>query len=156
MPTITLKTFIDAPIERVFDLSRSIDLHKISTSQSNEEAIAGKISGLIELHETVTWQAKHFGIVQTLTSKISEFNRPHYFVDEMLDGVFNSIHHLHLFSVENGKTNMRDEFKYTAPMGLLGEIADQLFLKSYLTKLLTKRNAIIKDYAESDKYQAFL
>lgn len=156
MPTIILKTSINAPIERVFDLSRSIDLHKISTAQSNEEAIAGRISGCIELNETVTWRAKHFGISQTLTSKITEFNAPHYFVDEMLQGIFKSIHHLHLFSVENGMTIIRDEFKYEAPLGLLGKLADQLFLKAYLTKLLTDRNAVIKQYAESDKYQALL
>ena len=156
MPTITLITIIDAPIERVFDLSRSIDLHKISTSQSNEEAIAGRMSGLIELNETVTWRSTHFAITQTLQSKITEFNRPHYFVDEMLQGVFSSIHHLHLFSVERGMTHMRDEFKYEAPLGLIGRLADYLFLQSYLTRLLKKRNAVIKAFAESNEYKALL
>jgi len=156
MPTITLITIIDAPIERVFDLSRSIDLHKISTSQSNEEAIAGRMSGLIELNETVTWRSTHFAITQTLQSKITEFNRPHYFVDEMLQGVFSSIHHLHLFGVESGMTQMRDEFRYEAPLGLIGRLADCLFLQSYLTRLLKKRNAAIKAFAESNEYKALL
>ncbi len=156
MSTITLITYIDAPIERVFDLSRSIDLHKISTSQSNEEAIAGRMAGLIELNETVTWRAKHFAMTQTLQSKITEFNRPHYFVDEMLQGVFTSIHHLHLFSVESGLTQMRDEFRYEASLGILGRLVDHLFLKSYLTRLLKKRNAVIKAFAESDKCQSLL
>ncbi|MBD0294000.1 MAG: cell division protein, partial [Flavisolibacter sp.] len=45
MPFIHLTTFIAAPIERVFDLSRSINLHKASMKAYNERPIAGKISG---------------------------------------------------------------------------------------------------------------
>ena len=88
MPLIKLHTEIKANKEIVFDLSRSIDLHKISTEHSNETAIAGRTSGLIELHETVTWRAKHFGVYQTLTSKITTFNRPNLFTDEMVKGAF--------------------------------------------------------------------
>ncbi len=42
MPRIELKIEIKADIQIVFDLSRSIDLHKISTEHTNEPAIAGK------------------------------------------------------------------------------------------------------------------
>lgn len=97
MPHIKLETIINAPIERCFDLARSIDLHKISTGNTQEEAIAGTTSGLIGLNETVTWRARHFGVRQTLTSKITEFERPHFFVDEMLEGAFKSIYHKHIF-----------------------------------------------------------
>ena len=69
MPKIELTTIIDAPIERCFDLARSIDLHKLSTAGTDEEAIAGVMSGLIGKNEQVTWKAKHFGITQKLTSK---------------------------------------------------------------------------------------
>ena len=55
-------TEIKADKTVVFDLSRSIDLHKISTEQTNQQAIAGKTSGLIGINENVTWRAKHFGV----------------------------------------------------------------------------------------------
>jgi len=97
MPHIKLTTKIKAPITRCFDLSRSIDLHKISTHQSNEEAIAGVTKGLINLHESVTWRAKHFGLWQKLTSKITRCEPPFIFVDEMTEGAFKSIHHTHLY-----------------------------------------------------------
>ena len=61
MPTIYLSTFIRATPTTTFDLSRSIDLHQISTKQTQEKVIAGRMSGLIELGESVTWRAKHFG-----------------------------------------------------------------------------------------------
>src|ERR1700759_359494 len=94
---IELSTMIDAPIQVCFDLSRSIDLHIESTKQTGEKAIAGRTSGLIEMGESVTWRAKHFGVWQNLTSKITEFKSPDYFTDEMVSGAFKSFRHEHLF-----------------------------------------------------------
>ena len=153
MPKIELKTEIKAERNIVFDLSRSIDLHKISTEQTNEEAIAGITSGLIGMNESVTWRAKHFGIYQKLTSKITEFDRPNYFADEMVKGAFSGFKHEHHFAESNGGTLMTDFFDYKSPFGILGKLADKLFLKKYMTELLTERNRIVKEFAESDKWK---
>jgi len=149
MPTIELETRINAPIEKVFDLARSIDLHMESTNQTGEKAIAGKTSGLIESGETVTWRAKHFGIWQTLTSKITEFDRPDYFVDEMVQGAFKSFRHQHHFSGNGNQTLMKDVFVFESPVGILGKLFNWLVLKRYMTTLLTKRNKVIKKAAEA-------
>ena len=149
MPKIILTTLIHAPIEKVFDLSRSIDLHMESTRQTGEKAIAGKTSGLIELGETVTWKAKHFGIWQTLTSKITEYDHPNLFVDEMVSGAFKSIHHQHHFIASGNQTIMKDIFEFESPLGVLGRIFNKLILTKYLTKLLKERNRVIKEAAES-------
>ncbi len=149
MPKIELQTEIKACKERVFDLSRSIDLHKISTKHTNETAIAGKTSGLIELDESVTWRAKHFGLYQKLTAKITEYDRPNYFADEMVRGAFSRFKHQHYFEECNGGTLMTDIFDYKAPFGVLGKLADKVFLKAYMTNLLTQRNRIVKEFAEN-------
>jgi ligand-binding SRPBCC domain-containing protein len=156
MPRIELRTEINSEIEIVFDLSRSIDLHKISTEHTNETAIGGKTSGLIELNESVTWRAKHFGIYQKLTSKITEYNRPNYFADEMISGAFNRFKHEHHFEEFNGKILMTDIFDYKSPLGILGNIADKLVLEGYMTDLLSERNRIVKEFAESDKWKQIL
>lgn len=148
MPEIELLTTINAPIEKCFDLSRSIDLHKESTKQTGEEAIAGRTSGLIELGETVTWRAKHFGIWQNLTSKITEFDRTNLFVDEMVEGAFKSIHHEHHFTRIDDHTLMKDVFVFESPLGILGRFFNWLVLTNYMTRLLEKRNRVIKEVAE--------
>ena len=153
MTLIKLETFVNEPRERVFDLARSIDLHKVSTLGTNEEAIAGKTSGLIGMNESVTWRAKHFGIYQKLTSKITEYDRPNYFADEMLKGAFAEFKHEHHFEETNDGTLMTDFFDYKSPFGILGKLADKLFLKKYMTVLLTERNRIVKEFAESDKWK---
>ena len=148
MPKIELTTGINAPIEKVFDLARSINLHMESTKHTGEQAIAGKTSGLIGLGETVTWRAKHFGIRQTLTSKITGFDRPNYFVDEMVQGAFKSIRHEHRFSYSDGRTLMKDTFIFESPLGILGRFFNWLVLTRYMTRLLEQRNKVIKEAAE--------
>ncbi len=156
MPTIKIQTIIKANKQIVFDLSRSIDLHKISTQQTNEEAIAGVTSGLIGMNQSVTWRAKHFGIYQNLTSKITAFEPPNYFVDEMEKGIFKRFKHEHIFKEDQGQTLMIDVFDYESPLGILGQIADKLFLKKYMQNLLEKRNETIKEFAESGRWQEVL
>lgn len=156
MPIIELRTEIKAKKEIVFDLSRSVDLHKISTKQSNEKAIAGRTSGLMGLYESVTWRAKHFGVYQNLTSKITQYDRPNFFVDEMVSGAFSRFKHEHHFDEWNGGTLMTDIFDYQSPLGILGKLADSLFLEKYMRDLLTERNRVLKEFAESDKWRLIL
>ena len=150
MTIIELTTHIDAPIERCFNLARSIDLHLESMSQTGEKAIDGRTGGLIERGETVTWRAKHFGIWQTLTSEIIEFDFPNSFSDEMTEGAFKSMRHEHLFFAVNDQTVMKDIFVFELPYGIFGEFVNFVFLGRYMTKLLRKRNKVIKEAAESD------
>lgn len=149
MPKIELLTEINAPIEKVFDLARSIDLHIESTKQTGEQAIAGRTSGLIEPGETVTWRAKHFGIWQTLTSKITDFDRPNFFADEMVKGAFKSFRHEHHFIRVDDHTIMKDVFVFESPLGILGRVFNWLVLTNYMIKLLKDRNKVIKEVVET-------
>jgi len=149
MPIINIETMVNAPRERVFDLSRSIDLHKISTQQTNEEAIAGVTSGLIGMDEWVTWRARHFGVYHA-------FENPTYFVDEMEKGIFQYFKHEHIFQEYEQQTRMIDVFDYGSPFGILGNVADKLFLEHYLKRFLEKRNKTIKAFAESNKWKRIL
>lgn len=151
MTKIELSTLVDAPVTVCFDLARNIDLHINSMGQTGEQAIAGRTSGLIALGETVTWRAKHFGIWQTLTSKITEFDYPNSFTDEMVEGAFKSFRHEHLFIGINDRTMMKDIFLFEAPFGIIGELANSLFLGKYMEKLLMKRNEVIKAAAEGQR-----
>jgi len=156
MSKIHLTTFINAPVERVFDLSRSINLHKISTASTKEEAIAGITTGLIKENETVTWQAKHLFKLRRFTSKITGMKTPEYFTDEMIQGDFKSYKHEHHFKpIENG-TLMIDLVEFESPYGAAGSLFNKIFLTRYLQKLLEHRNAVIKEYAESQKWKVIL
>jgi ligand-binding SRPBCC domain-containing protein len=156
MPAIELAIEIRAPIERVFDLARSIDLHVVSTEGSGERAVAGVTSGLIELGEEVTWRARHFGIWLQLTSRITAYQPPEYFRDLLARGAFRRFDHDHVFEPHNEITVMRDRFDFESPSGVLGRTADALFLSRYMKALLLKRNAVIKMVADSNEWRRFL
>ena len=156
MTKIILHTKINAPTERCFLLSLSVDLHKGSTAQTNEKAIAGVTSGLMKLNDTVTWEAKHFGVVQQFTSKIMKYEKPNYFVDEMQKGAFKKFHHQHSFKTEGFYCMMTDELDIAAPFGIIGKMVTALVLKNYLRKFLLIRNDFIKQIAEGDGWKKFL
>ncbi|MGB0124161.1 MAG: SRPBCC family protein [Silvibacterium sp.] len=149
-------TLINAPIERCFDLSRSIDLHLLSTATTGERVIAGVTSGLIGLGENVTWRAKHFGVWQEFTSEITALDRPKSFQDKMIRGAFRSFEHDHLFAeTEDGTTEMQDVLRFTAPVPLLSRIAE-LLLRPYMGGFLRERNQVIKKAAESEDWRRFV
>lgn len=148
MPTIELITYVNAPIIKCFDIARSIDVHKESMKHSQEEAIAGVTSGLIGEGEEVTWRARHFGVVQRFTSRITQFTYPYHFRDEMVSGAFKSFRHDHYFIEDAGKTIMKDILLYESPLGSIGKLVNKMFLTAYLTRLLTERNKYIQYVAE--------
>ncbi|HET7231085.1 MAG TPA: SRPBCC family protein [Longimicrobium sp.] len=156
MVNIELITFIAAPRERVFDLARSIDLHQRSLEHTRERAVGGRTSGLIEMGETVTWRARHLGVMQQLTSRITGYDRPFWFRDEMVRGAFAWMVHDHWFDAAQGGTVLRDEFRFAAPLGPLGRVAERLVLRRYMTRFLEVRNAVIKRIAESGEWRQFL
>lgn len=156
MPTILLFTKIKAAKKIVFDLSRSIELHKISTKKTNEKAIAGRTSGLIELNETVTWRARHLGVYQNFTSKVTGCREADFFADIMVSGAFKSFKHEHYFSFKENVTTLVDVLEYTSPLGVLGKFVDMLFLKKYMTNFLLERNKTIKEFAETNKWRRIL
>lgn len=156
MTTIHLTTFIEAPIERVFDLSRSIDLHKKSMSHTREEAIAGTTSGLIEVDQTVTWKAKHLLKTRFLKSKVTSMNRPFSFTDEQIAGDFKNYRHEHHFKQVKNGTIVIDFFHFETPYGKAGQVFNRLYLKRYITNLIEQRNHVIKEYAETDKWKFIL
>lgn len=156
MSIIQIVTEINAPVERCFDLARSIDFHVASTQQTQERAVAGVTSGLIGLHETVTLEAVHFGVRQQLTAKVTHYERPFYFQDEMQEGIFAFMRHEHIFEFKKDQTIMTDRLDYAAPLGTLGSIVDRFFVEPHLRKFLIERNALLKAAAESEQWKQYL
>jgi ligand-binding SRPBCC domain-containing protein len=148
MTTIHLTTKIKASKQVVFNASRDIDIHQQSAASSQEKAIAGVTSGLIDLNETVTWRGKHFGLYLTHKSRITAMTFYDYFVDEMEEGKFKTFKHEHFFEEANGITIMKDKLQYETPFGIFGELFNILLLKKHLKKFLLERNKTLKEVSE--------
>jgi ligand-binding SRPBCC domain-containing protein len=152
MVTLEEVTIINAPIERCFDLARTVEVHLAGNVHSGESALAigGITSGLIGLGQRVTWRAKHFGFWHRLTSEITAMDRPNHFEDVMTQGIFRFMRHEHFFrSLPGNTTEMTDIFSFAAPLPFLGWLAEAAFLRRYMHALLRERNAVLKQIAES-------
>jgi ligand-binding SRPBCC domain-containing protein len=155
MPFIHLTTFVAAPQERIFDLSRSVDLHKNSMSRHEEKILDGTMSGLMNLNDTVTWTAKHLFKQRILKVQITKMQRPDYFVDEQVKGDFAMMKHEHYFKpIENG-TLMIDQFHFETA-GVFGKLINRFYLEKYMTRVLNARNEIIKKTAETNQWKQFI
>jgi ligand-binding SRPBCC domain-containing protein len=153
MVTLREITVIRAPIERCFDLARSVEVHLAGNVHWGEAAVAagGVTSGLVDVGQRVTWRAKHFALWHTLTSEITAMDRPTYFQDTMVDGPFRSMQHDHRFLILSSTlTEMEDVFRFSAPLPVLGRVVEILVLRRYMERLLRERNAVLKDVAESE------
>jgi ligand-binding SRPBCC domain-containing protein len=155
MVTLEEVTVIRAPIERCFDLARSVDVHLTGNVRHGETAVAdgGLTSGLLGLGDRITWRARHFGIWQQLTSQITTMDRPLYFQDTMVRGAFRSLQHDHFFrALAPDLTEMREVFCFAAPWGILGRLAEILVLRRYMRKLLSERNDALRKIAEDGQF----
>jgi ligand-binding SRPBCC domain-containing protein len=155
MVKIYLATRIAAPIERCFDLSRCIDAHMASTDWTGERAIAGVTTGLIGPGQEVTWKGRHFGLNITHTSRITEYDRPHYFQDCMVRGAFRRFCHDHYFTLNEGGTLMTDAMQFEAPLGYAGRLIEPI-LEKHMRNLLRRRNEYIREIAEDDQWRKYL
>ncbi|MEK7780696.1 MAG: SRPBCC family protein [Verrucomicrobiota bacterium] len=156
MLVVRLWTSIAAPPERVFDLARSVDAHQQSTEGTHERAIAGVTHGLIGMGDEVTWEARHFGIKQRLTVRVTGFERPFRFQDIMVSGAFKSMKHDHEFIALPPGTLMVDRFEFESPFGILGRIIDRAFLFGYMRRFLIRRNQVLKNLAESEDWKKYV
>lgn len=148
MPVIIHITYIKAPVEVCFNLARSVEAHMQTTSQTKERAVDGVITGLLEKGDCVTWEATHFGVKQRLTAKIIEMVKPNFFIDVQVNGAFQSFTHTHEFTEIHYGTMMKDTFAYQAPFGIIGRVADKLFLEKYMQGFIESRSNELKHLAE--------
>ena len=152
MPNVTvidLTTEIAAPIERVFDVARDLEVHAASMAHTGERAVAGRTSGRVELGDTVTWRARHFGLWWSLTSKVTAVEAPTRFEDVQERGPFAWFRHEHRFEAVGELTRMHDHWEHRSPFGPIGRIVDRLVLGRYMRSLLVTRNAALKQRAEA-------
>jgi ligand-binding SRPBCC domain-containing protein len=146
---IDLVTDIEAPVERVFDLARDLDLHAASLAHTGERAVAGRMTGRVDLGDTVTWRARHFGLWWSLTSRITVVEAPVRFEDVQEHGPFAWFRHEHQFETLAAGTRMHDRWEHRSPLGPLGRLVDRLILGRYMRSLLVTRNDALKRAAES-------
>lgn len=148
MARIEVGTLIHAPPEVCFDLARDVRVHEETTKGSGERVVSAPASGMLALGDEVTFEAKHLGIRQRLTSKIVAYDRPLRFTDEMQKGAFKSLRHEHRFEPVEGGSRMVDVLEFSSPGWVFGSLVDALFLAGYMRRFIEARGRELGRLAE--------
>lgn len=157
MVRLHTETVILAPIERCFDLARSVDVHTASACLIHGKAIGGRTAGLAALGDSTTWSARFFGMRFSLTTEIMEFDRPYRFSDVQCADLFTHFGHVYTFESRGPRqTVMVDEFTFQSPLGLVGSLFDRIVLCRRMQAVLEFRADFIKRVAESDEWRVYL
>ncbi|MFG2500125.1 SRPBCC family protein [Streptomyces sp. NPDC048441] len=137
-------TALSAPPDQVFDACLDVEAHTRSMASSSERAVAGITRGSLTLGQSVTFQARHFGVTWRLTARITSWEPSRHFVDEQVAGPFKEWRHAHTFEPDGrGGTVMTDAIEFASPLGVLGRIADRAVLSWYMPRLIKSRNAYL-------------
>lgn len=156
MSTIHVTSFIHAPVERTFNLSRSTSLHKAVLRTYRKGVLEGGSEGLMEPGERVSFKLGFLGRQRELITKIDTLDFPKMFVSTLVKGSFRNLRHEHHFKpIENG-TLLIDLLEYEPAFGAAGKLADSLLIRSFLKKYLVAKNRLIKQYAEGEKWKVVL
>lgn len=154
MARIHLTTFIAAPTERVFDLTRNLAVYKYVFNSRKEKFTSPTGTKLLSKGETVSIVAKHLGKERLATLKITTFERPLLLVEEQSKGDLQMFRHEHHFKPIDNGTIVIDLIDFGTPRDFVGHYLGKIYLKKYLEELAHKRNELIRSYAETEKWRA--
>jgi len=152
MTRLLLKTTVAAPRERCIELALTVETHTDKPG-SRERIVGGVLSGRMGLNDTVTWESRLLGLPIRMTSKIVELNAPYRFVDEMQSGPFKTWRHVHRFERNAAGTLMTDNVSYHVPLGILGSVADRVFVRRLMRRLLSELSDYIQALAEGSSIE---
>lgn len=140
------KQFLPIDIHLAWEFfSSPLNLSKITpsymdfriTSDLPEEMYEGMI---------ITYKVKPLaGIAVNWVTEISHIRKPYFFIDTQLSGPYKLWHHQHIFKeVENG-IEMEDIVHYKLPFGILGNIANFLFVRRQLEGIFNYRKKVLSE-----------
>ena len=102
------------------------------TSENSEEKI---YPGMI-----ITYKVSPIlNIKMNWVTEITQVKENKFFIDEQRLGPYKMWHHQHIFIDNDDHVLMKDIVTYIPPFGLLGDIANQLFIKRQLNEIFNYR-----------------
>ena len=140
---LNLSQFIHQSIEQVFAFfSRPANLDQITPQYLNfkiETFLPIKMKRGQKIDYTITLK----GIPIRWSSLISLYDPPNSFVDEQIRGPFSLWHHTHNFREKNDGTVIGDHVRYAIPMGIIGRMANNVFVEKDLRHIFGYRQKMI-------------
>jgi ligand-binding SRPBCC domain-containing protein len=138
--------WIDQPLDEVWSFfSRPENLNEITPEHVSFELLSD-IEG-VEMYEGMIIQyniAPLLGIKMNWVTEITHIREKQYFIDEQRFGPYGFWHHQHWFEEKDGGTLMKDILHYKVPYGIIGNIANALFVEKMVNQIFDFREETIE------------
>lgn len=136
--TLRFEFWVDAPIETVWQFHSSAKALEVLTPPGRRMTPLTDELDVVEgaLH---AFRFRERGFSAVWKARISNVRPPHRFVDTAEQSPFAYWQHVHEFVALEGRTLVRDTITYKPPFGLLGWVADRLFIQRDLERLFAYR-----------------
>jgi ligand-binding SRPBCC domain-containing protein len=153
VPTLVYETTVPAPLERVWAFHDDVNAALPALSQASARVNIESADLPVRVGSRILISARGpFGIAIRWAARIVEHRPPHptpsgaaaSFVDEQESGPFKSWRHEHEFrQLENGTTGLTDRVTYAVRFGVLGRLADRLFVRRQIDAMFRHRHAVL-------------
>ena len=108
---------VAAPVRRCFDLTRSVEAHRDSSTLIGGRPVAGRVAGLSELGDETTWSARFFGVRFRVRTKITAMDAPAAYREERAAGLPRTFEHEYRFHHEGDRTRIEGHLPHRAAAG---------------------------------------
>ena len=142
------------PLDRVFELfSVAHNLERITPSWlrfevRTPEPVVMAVGALID------YRLHYRGVPLGWTSQIEVWEPGRQFVDRQVRGPYGLWHHRHTFAESGLGTVIEDEVHYAPPFGVLGELAQPLFIERDLSLIFDYRQESVRRILDEESQQA--
>ena len=136
-----VKTSLDEAWEY---FSTPINLSKITPSYMNFEILSDLRDGKMYPGQIIQYKVRPIAnIPLSWTTEITHVIEKKYFVDEQRFGPYSFWHHQHWFEANDQGVLMTDIVHYALPLGVLGRLANSLFVEKQLEDIFEYRFKVV-------------
>ncbi|MCB0700889.1 MAG: SRPBCC family protein [Chitinophagales bacterium] len=137
--------YINAPLEDVWKFfSTPNNLQKITPDNMTFTITSPPYDGQVYNGQIITYKvAPILGIPLNWVTEIKDVVPLHLFVDEQKKGPYKIWRHKHIFTKSGNGVLMQDFVEYKPPMGILGDLANMLFIKRQLKEIFDYRKEVV-------------
>lgn len=93
------------------------------------------------------------GIPMNWITEITHVQEPYYFVDEQRFGPYALWHHQHHFKAVDGGVETTDEVNYAIPLGIMGRLANWLFVEREVNRIFDHRSQVLESFFNKPKME---
>ncbi|WP_272151573.1 SRPBCC family protein [Tenacibaculum aiptasiae] len=144
--TLTTEQVLDVSLEKAWSFfSAPQNLEKITPSHMGFQ-ITSKVDKKAYAGQIITYKVGILpGVKSSWVTEITQVKDEQFFIDEQRFGPYKMWHHEHWFEeLSEGKTLMKDKISYKIPFGLLGHIAQSVFIKRQLKNIFEHRYSTLE------------